>query len=91
MYYTDYLTPENAERIRAQSGIYIDVDMRMAYQPPMTGNYFVKDTFAGPGRAPMDIKTLYKFDRIPDTSRIYDSGFVHFFDMRGGQRSPYGG
>lgn len=91
LYYTDYLTPENAEHIRAQSAIYIDVDMRMAKYPPMNGNYFVADVHAGPGRPPMDIAPLYKFDEIPDTSRIYDSGYARFFDMRGGQGSPYGG
>jgi hypothetical protein len=91
LFYTDYLTPENAANIRDQAAIYVDVDMRMSQEAPMTGAYFLNDAAYKVGRPPMDIANLVKFDVQPGTSRIYDSGYAHFFDMRGGRGSPYGG
>ena len=90
LYYTERFTPENAELIRAQSAIYVDVDMRMSQESPMTGAYFWTDMGAYVGRPPLPVQYLVKFDNQPGLSLIYDSGYGHFLDMRGGRGSPYG-
>lgn len=82
LYYTDRLTRENYEHINAQSATYLDVDLRMAQQVPMTGKYFADDIHEGTDREPMDIAGLAKFDNVPGVSRIYDSGFGRFYDLR---------
>ncbi|MCW2688300.1 MAG: hypothetical protein JWR37_3190 [Mycobacterium sp.] len=82
LYYTDRLTPENAALINAQSATYVDVDMRMSEDVPITGSYFPVDIKAGDRETPIDEVDLDKFDVIPGISRIYDSGDDHFFDLR---------
>ncbi len=82
LYYTGRLTLENYELINAQSAAYLDVDLRMAEQAPITGRYFANDIHEGTDRKPMDIAGLAKFDNVPGVSRIYDSGFGRFYDLR---------
>jgi hypothetical protein len=89
LYYTKRLTPENIEHIKGHSAIYLDVDLRMSREVPVGGKYFPDDIMEGDWRYPIDIARLAKFDNIPGISRIYDSGPVHFYDLRGGQGSPY--
>ncbi|WP_319454951.1 MULTISPECIES: glycosyltransferase [unclassified Mycobacterium] len=90
LYYTENFTPEDAEFIRNLSVMYVDVDMRMSQAAPMNSAYFWTDTHAFIGRPPLDVAGLVKFDDHPGISRIYDSGYDHLFDMRGGRGSPYG-
>ena len=54
----------------------------MAQQAPITGRYFANDIHEGTDRKPMDIAGLAKFDNVPGVSRIYDSGFGRFYDLR---------
>jgi hypothetical protein len=82
LYYTDRLNLEHYELINAQSATYLDVDLRMAEQAPITGRYFAHDIHEGTDRKPMDIDGLAKFENIPGVSRIYDSGFARFYDLR---------
>lgn len=82
LYYTDRLTPENLALIRSESAVYLDVDLRMTEQPPITGNYFAADINKGADRKPLDPEILLKFDKFRGISRIYDSGYDRFYDLR---------
>jgi hypothetical protein len=82
LYYTDYFTPENLALVRSESAVYLDVDLRMTEQSPITGNYFAADINKGPDRKPIEKELLLKFDRIRGISRIYDSGYDRFYDLR---------
>jgi hypothetical protein len=90
LYYTKRLTPENSAHIRAHSALYLDVDMRMSRDTPIGGKYFTDDVMDGETRWPIDVARLAKFDNVPGISRIYDSGYDHLYDLRGGRGSPYG-
>lgn len=89
LYYTERLTPENAAHIRSHSAIYVDVDLRMAHDVPMSGKYFPQDVLSAKERTPIEIAKLVKFDDIRGVSRIYDSGYGRVYDLRGGRESPY--
>jgi hypothetical protein len=90
LYDTKRLTPEDSALIGAQSATYLDVDMRMAQAAPITRSYFSGDIKYGEREAPLNKDNLAKFDDIPGISRIYDSGYDHFYDLRG-IRAIYGG
>lgn len=89
LYYTDELTPENLAHINSQSAIYLDVDLRMADQMPVTGSYFPNDIEAGHTRAPLDAVGVTKFDAVEGISRIYDSGYDRLYDLRWVQVSEH--
>jgi hypothetical protein len=89
IYYTKRLTPEGAVHIRDHSAVYLDVDLRMSRDVPIAGKYFPDDAMEDDIRWPIDIARLAKFDNVPGISRVYDSGYVHFYDLRGGWGSPY--
>ena len=88
LYYSDRLMPEDAVLIDDQSATYLDVDVRMAEQLPITGNYFPNDVNVGAHKTPIDNRQLTKFDAIPGISRIYDSGYDRFYDLRGIEGLP---
>jgi hypothetical protein len=90
LYDTDHLTPEDSALIKEQSATYVDVDTRMAEQAPITGGFFPQDPKFGEREMPIDPVNLAKFDRMAGMSRIYDSGYDFFYDLRGVQGSRYG-
>jgi hypothetical protein len=83
VYDTDRLIPEDSALIDGQQAIYLDVDMRMAQQASIVRNYFTSDILSGRRETPIYAADLAKFDSVPGISRIYDSGFDHFYDLRG--------
>jgi hypothetical protein len=89
LYYTPTVTPENVAHIKAHSAIYVDVDLRMARYAPINGKFFPQDVMSAKSRSPIPIENLTKFDDINGLSRIYDSGQVRTYDLRGGGGSPY--
>lgn len=82
LYYDQAFTPANLAQINSQSAFYLDVDLRMADQPPMSGYYFPNDVRGGEDRGSIDIGPLLRFERIEGISRIYDSGFDRLYDLR---------
>ena len=82
LYDTDRLIPEDSLLIVGQEGIYLDVDMRMAQEAPITRYFFHSDIKAGERKTPIAAADLAKFDHLPGISRIYDSGYGHFYDLR---------
>lgn len=89
LYDTDRLIPEDSALIGYQSATYLDVDMRMAQEAPIIRSFFQSDVKYGERKTPIDEVGLAKFDYIPGISRIYDSGYDHFYDLRG-VRDVYG-
>ncbi len=83
LYDTTRLTPEDAALIGGLLATYLDVDTRMAQEAPITRYLFKADVMAGTREAPLYEANLAKFDNLPGISRIYDSGYDHFYDLRG--------
>lgn len=75
-----------AERqILAQGNVhFLVVDWRLTEYLPQTGAYFdaAELRLYGPHLEPMSTGSLEKFDRVPDASRIFDSGNIRVFDVR---------
>jgi hypothetical protein len=82
LYDTDRLIPEDSLLIGGQLATYLDVDMRMAQQVPITRFFFKADIKVGDRKTPISEVDLAKFDNFPGISRIYDSGYDHFYDLR---------
>jgi hypothetical protein len=85
LYDTSRLIPEDSALIGGLSAAYLDVDTRMTQEAPVTRYFFKADVFVGDREAPISEASLAKFDDFPGISRIYDSGFDHFYDLRGMQ------
>jgi Dolichyl-phosphate-mannose-protein mannosyltransferase len=83
LYDTDRLIPEDSALIDGQQATYLDVDMRMAQEAPIVRSYFPADVMNGERETPIYDADLAKFDDYPGISRIYDSGYDHFYDLRG--------
>ncbi len=62
---------------------YLWVDLRMAQQLPAAGAYYPGDPDAGHHVDPLPLAGLLKFTDVPGVSRVYDSGDIQIYDMRG--------
>lgn len=63
---------------------YLLVDSRLSSSLPMTEVYFERGEPGGyRHRSPIDPAALAKFDAVPAVSRIYDSGAIRIYDLRG--------
>ncbi|WP_156763214.1 glycosyltransferase family 39 protein [Mycobacterium sp. E787] len=82
LYDTTRLTPEDSALIGGLLATYLDVDTRMAQQAPVTRYLFKSDVMAGTRESPLYAGNLAKFDNLAGISRIYDSGYDHFYDLR---------
>jgi len=85
LYDTTRLIPEDSALVGGLLATYLDVDNRMARQSPITHYYFKADVMGGKRETPLNDSDLAKFDELPGISRIYDSGYDHFYDLRGMQ------
>jgi hypothetical protein len=85
LYDTDRLIPEDSLLIGGSVATYLDVDMRMARETPMVRTFFSTDVMSNQRKVPIAEADLSKFDNYPGISRIYDSGYDHFYDLRGMQ------
>jgi hypothetical protein len=85
LYDTSRLIPEDSALIGGLSATYLDVDTRMTQEAPITRYFFKADVMMGNREAPIYEASLAKFDDFPGISRIYDSGYDHFYDLRGMQ------
>jgi hypothetical protein len=61
----------------------------MSRYAPINGKFFPQDVMSAKSRSPIPIDNLTKFDGVKGLSRIYDSGEVRTYDLRGGGDSPY--
>ncbi len=79
--------PGDAGLAREESVRYVLVDLRLSRALPASGAYFQEDIEAGRTyRHRLSPAGLTKFNRIPGVSRIYDSGDIVVYDLKG---SPY--
>ena len=90
LYDTARLIPEDSALIDGMMAVYLDVDLRMAQEAPIMRRFFVTDVLSGIRETPVYRDDLTKFDDFPGISRIYDSGYAHFYDLRS-IRGVYGG
>jgi hypothetical protein len=88
LYTSSSYTPADRLRVQAQGVRYALVDWRLARSLPADGKYFPVDPDAGKYTHPLPIVDLAKFGRIPGFSRIYDSGNIVIYDLRGAAHAP---
>ena len=62
---------------------FLAVDLRDSMQLPASGAYFPVDPNAGRYRSPLPRADLEAPDRVAGVSRIYDSGDIRLYDLRG--------
>lgn len=61
---------------------YLFVDMRLATQIPITGQYFPNDIQGNKHVRPISQVALIKFDHAPGVNLVYDNGVVRIYDVR---------
>lgn len=82
LYDASRLIPEDSALIGGLLATYLDVDTRITREAPVTRYFFKADVMLGNREAPISEASLAKFDDFPGISRIYDSGYDHFYDLR---------
>jgi len=76
--------PEELDLLRRAAIRYVVVDFRLARDPPLYKYYFESaEPDAGNHTTPMPLASLEKFDALPGVARIYDSGDIVIYDIRG--------
>ncbi len=73
-------------RILRGTGVrYVLIDRRLSQSLPYVGVYVERGEVltSGPHRVPIDPAALAKFDDQPGVSRIFDSGDIQIYDVRG--------
>jgi hypothetical protein len=69
--------------LQSQAVDYLWVDLRMSQQLPADGAYYPGDPDTGRHTVALPRAGLTKFDGVPGVSRVYDSGDIQIYDMRG--------
>ena len=74
-----------SDRIQVQALSISDVlvDLRLSRQLPATGAYFPIDPNGGHYSRPLPLSDLTKFNNVPGISRIYDSGNIVIYSLKG--------
>ena len=83
LYTSSAFTPAAAQQVQAQSIGYVLVDRRLSEMLPASGQYFPVDPNAGKYTRPLPLADLTKFDHVPGVARIYDSGNIVIYDLKG--------
>ncbi len=81
LYLSAAFTRSAAQQVQAQAVSYVLVDLRLSKELPASGAYFPID-----GRTythPLPRAGLTKFNSVPGVARIYDSGNIVIYDLRG--------
>jgi hypothetical protein len=74
--------------IRLYAVQYVVVDLRLARQLPVDGEYFPDDPLASRHDRPIPLEELTKFDRLPGARRVFDGGDIVIYDTRGVSHAP---
>jgi hypothetical protein len=82
-----YMAPhvyDTERRILREADVtYLLVDRRLSSGLPLSGVYFENsEPDSNRHKQPLDAQVLAKFDTLPDTSRIFDSGNIQVYDVR---------
>jgi hypothetical protein len=76
--------PDELDLLRRAQIRYVVVDFRLARDPPIYKYYFESaEPDGGNHTTPMPLASLQKFDGLPGVARIYDSGDIVIYDIRG--------
>jgi hypothetical protein len=76
--------PDELDLLRRARIRYVVVDFRLARDPPIYSFYFESaEPDAGNHTTPMPLASLQKWDTLPGVARIYDSGDIVIYDIRG--------
>jgi len=67
---------------------YIVSDRRLSEQLPAGGEYFPDDPKANQYTSPLPLAALTKFDRVEGVGRVFDSGNIVIYDVRGIRDAP---
>lgn len=59
------------------------VDLRLSLARPMVGSYFESGESSSIHEAPLDPHVLVKWDDVDGVNRVYDSGWLIIYDVRG--------
>ena len=83
------IIPDHSKLIQTTQLRYIVIDKRIAEVRPTLGFYFenweqLEVAFA----QPVNVAVLEKFDYYPTISRIYDSGDIIIYDLKGMLDAP---
>jgi hypothetical protein len=82
--FSSTIGPGELDLLRRAAIRYIVVDFRLAKDPPVYSYYFESaEPGAGNHTTPMPLASLLKFDVLPGVTRIYDSGDIVIYDIRG--------
>jgi hypothetical protein len=83
LYYSDHLGPTERAYLATSSLRYLFVDRRLAQSLPVGGSYFQVDPYAGQITRPIPLQDLDKYDALAGVDRLYDSGDIVIYDLRG--------
>jgi hypothetical protein len=88
LYTASAFTESDARQVQAQALSLVLVDRRLSEALPASGQYFPDDPAAGRYTRPLPAADLAKFNHVPGVSRIYDSGNIVIYDLRGSEYAP---
>jgi len=89
VYFAREIRPKEREMLRKLRVDYLLVDQRLTQGLPQSGTYFERgEPNSKTHTQPMDPGMLAKFDHLDGVSRLYDSGNIQIYDVRGYLRDP---
>lgn len=88
LYYATEFRDEDRGFIEYDKVQFLVVDYRLSQQLPASGEYFPDDPLAFQHTHPLHIKALMKFDRAEGVHRVFDSGNIVVYDVRGVRHAP---
>jgi hypothetical protein len=83
LYYATEFRDEDHAEVVADKVQYLVADRRLSQQLPAGGSYFPDDPRAYHYTAPLPLAALTKFDHVNGIQRIFDSGNIVIYDLRG--------
>ncbi len=84
VYFSKTFGLHEADELRSAGTQYLLVDTRLTTSLPMVGVYFEDgEPLSNARLTPLDPEVLAKFDQVASFSRIFDSGDIKLYDVRG--------
>jgi hypothetical protein len=88
LYYSRHFRPADRKLVAETDVRYLLTDRRLTRQLPASGSYFPDDPRAGQHTRPLPKADLTKFNHVAGIRRIYDSGNIVIYDLRGSRYEP---
>jgi hypothetical protein len=83
LYTSAQFSPADAQEATEQNLQYLLIDLRLSQSLPVSGSYFPIDPNSGAYKHPIPVADLTKFNAISSIARIYDSGDLIIYDLKG--------